>query len=193
MNFKSIQSIEPNKKHCNEEVIIPQKMHRVGSEEVSYIDSIIANNLAAPEEDRFPKSWNTISFISELEKIEVWSYKIGANLVTPRIGRNKVIPKRRLMIWTITIFLWLFTGRALICQAFIDEQRHDLLLNFGDLAAFYGKYINRFYYNTYLICWGLHAAIMYTLIARYCIYQHLNPGKIRIFYLRNANAINELF
>lgn len=163
-------------------------MHRVGSEEVSYISSMISNNLVVFEENNLPKSWNTISIISELEKIEVWSYKIGANLLTPtRIGKNKVTPKRRSMIWIITIFLWLFTVKTLVCQALIDEQQHDLSLIFGDLAAFYGEYVNRVYFNSYLICWGLHAAIMYTLIARYCIYQHLNPGDIQKIFFKKCN------
>jgi hypothetical protein len=114
--------------------------------------------------------------MSELEKIEAWSYKIGANLVTPiKIGRNKVIRKSSSMIWIIAMFLWLFAVKTFVCQALIDEEDHDLSLMFGDLATFYGKYINRLYYNTYLVCWGLHAAIMYTMIARYYIYQHLNP------------------
>ena len=117
------------------------------------------------------------SFYNHLLKMEKWANLIGANLlpkhyqIDPK-GRWRAIPHSRIMIILLRMFLLLCLIREFFGGLLVDSDKYQMMLYIGDFSNIYGVHVDRFAFNAFKFCWGLHATVIYFWITK-------GNGKIR--------------
>lgn len=129
------------------------------------------------------------SFVYHLVKMESWSTWIGCNLLTKKNQMNlkgvwDSTGQNSFFVFLIRAFLFVYLFKELLGFFFIDPKDDHLMLYIGDHTNVYGKHVDRFAYNGFKFCWGLHAAIIYYWITR-------NNDKMRKWLVNFENRFVE--
>lgn len=136
------------------------------------------------------------SFYAHLMKLERWAQLIGANLLASKYaldpkGRWRAVGHAPVLIYLIRAFLLLSLLREFVVGLAVDASDHQLMLYTGDFGNIYGVHVDRFAFNAFKVCWGLHATVIYWWISR-------GNGRIRAWlaafearWLETAYYVNE--
>lgn len=155
----------------NEENQYVQDAISLASEKSPYVSTITLTSseyssnsyLVGPSQTQFQQ--NTQSFLEQFGYLEIYLEFLSANLTKKPVGSDRKTFWGKSKRWVLLMFFWLMVLRSVGTSLLLGEAKRDLLIYFGDLSLFYGRAFDRFYYNLFLVCWGIHAAVMYWILS----------------------------
>ena len=111
------------------------------------------------------------SFYHHLIKLERWAYLIGINLLAKNFqldskGRWKADGHYWFYIYFWRFFLFSYILSNFVSGIVVKPDNIQMMLYIGDFSNIYGVYVDRFAFNAFKFCWGLHAFIIYWWITR---------------------------
>lgn len=119
----------------------------------------------------FDKNRPNPSFYHHLMKLEKWAYLVGGNLLAKHFqlgskGQWKAEGHSSLSIYFWRLFLLAYILREFIGGLVLRPSDAEIMLYIGDFSHIYGVHVDRFSFNAFKFCWGLHALIVYFWITR---------------------------